>query len=168
MPNQGVELGFFIKEAPSKDDTGVEQIITKICADLSHKMYKSGTPLNDKGQKEVFNFSREDRDVELQIYDGHGELDTALPRFVAAVTGTTMFLVWRGTATTENWLTNVNISPVVSNRWVNTSKNVRVHGGFLSCIENDLATHESALVKIMRDKGITQVITTGHSLGKEK
>jgi len=154
----GRTIGFKIKICPSKDDTGVDESITKLAAAVSGQIYAAK-------KAEDFDLSTEDLDVEVIFYEDHDSLNLVIPPFVAVRTGNTMILGWQGTSTTMNFVTDVHIPPASSLRWNGISKDIKVQGGFYSNVENDLANHEADLVKFMEDNNITEVITTGHSLG---
>lgn len=156
--DKDIQIGFTFKHTPPKSMTHVDEAITRICSDMSARAYFLKN-FDD------FSFSSNGRNVEAIIYDDQGDLNAALPTFAASVTGTTMILAWRGSSPYTNFVSDLNYPPVTSSKWGKITKNIRVHGGFLPFVENDFNIHEEKLLQVMEDKGITELIMTGHSLG---
>jgi len=156
--DKDIQAGFTFKHTPPKEWTHVDDAMTRICSDMSARAYTSNS-------KDDFTFSRNSVNVEAVIYDDHGDLDPVLPKFAAAITGKTMILAWRGSSQLTNFISDANFPTVTSSKWGKTSKNTRVHGGFLTFVESDLNIHEEKLIQVIEEKGITELITTGHSLG---
>jgi len=162
---------------PSKKDTGVEPIITRICAQACNYLYsvsQSKNPddpnsavygLNDFFKQPFEDENKVEHKVEVFILDTHGKFETTNPPFMAAITGTTMILGWRGSTTTMDWMSDLDESPVVSSRWADQAEGVRVFGSYLSLVDSDLTIHGKKLVDRIKQGGIDEVIFTGHSLG---
>ena len=99
----------------------------------------------------------------------HGVLDVSLPPFGYAVVQmggvSTMLLLWRGSHTIMDWVSDVDATPVVSRRWSRDGKSpIRAHGAYVSLCENDLAAHEGRIVSLMLEHKVQRMILTGHSL----
>lgn len=152
-------IGFKFKYAPKKQDTGVDEAITKLAAALSGQLY-----CVDK--QEDFDLSQPNLKVKTVLFDDHGDLKVLSPFFGGAVAGSTMVLGWRGTTDDiMNVITDLNVTPATSSRWAHVSPDIAVHGGFHPIAENDLCRWESKIVALMEKHGITDLVTTGHSLG---
>jgi len=155
--------GFYIKHAPKKDMSGVDEPILKLCASVAGQIY--GCKSDVVSPKDHFDLPE---GAEVIHFENHGEpYCNVTPHMVVVVTGTTMILGWKGTATPSDALSDFHMLPVTSTRWSKISKQIKVHGGFFSAIENDLTNLEEFLVKTMekQEPKITEIITTGHSLG---
>jgi hypothetical protein len=151
------------KYLPSKDMTGVDTHITRICATMASQAYK----LND-GTMEHFKLSTDDHEVEVILEDLQGTFKSTSPTFGACVSGDTMILCWRGTAASENPTDLINdgaMSPTSSIVWRKHSKTIKVQGAMASLCNNDVANHEEFLIEACKKHGIKEIVTTGHSLG---
>ncbi len=152
-------IGFKFKHAPKKQDTGVDEAIARLAAALSGQLYGVKT-------KRDFDLSQPNLDVKTVVFDDHGKLKVVSPYFGGAVTGSTMVIGWRGTTDDiMNMLTDINATPATSSRWSHISPDLEVHGGFHPIAENDLCRWESRIIELMEKHGITELVTTGHSLG---
>lgn len=152
-------LGFKFRHVPKKEDTGVDEAYTKLAAAMAGQMYQVEA-IQD------YDLSQPKMNVDMVLFDNKGVFKDLIPYFGAAVAGNTLVLGWRGTTDDiMNMITDINATPATSSRWSHISPDLMVHGGFHPIIENDLAKHEVELVKIMEKYGITEIITTGHSLG---
>merc|ERR1712038_196213 len=94
----GKHVGFKIHTCPSKEDTGVEESITRLAAAMSGQIYAHKDTSS-------FDVSTKDTDAEVVVCDNHEGLSVALPTFAAAVSGKTMVLAWQGSATLMNFVT---------------------------------------------------------------
>jgi len=148
-------------QAPPKSMTGVSESVTRLCAKLSQQIYKASS-LDDLQHL----LSTDGIDVNVIMFDTHGVLKTTTPPFGVAVMPSleTMVLVWRGSMTKMDWVVDLAVAPVLSERWNQAAKSLRVHAGYTSLVESDLALHEEWLVNEIQTRGITQIILTGHSL----
>mmetsp|Transcript_8116 Transcript_8116/g.17559 ORF Transcript_8116/g.17559 Transcript_8116/m.17559 type:complete len:427 (+) Transcript_8116:139-1419(+) len=147
-------------QAPPQSMTGVSESVTRICAKLSHGIYKANSKQGLNG------LSTDGVDVEVILFDDHGILKTTTPPFGVAILPElkTMVLVWRGSMTKVDWVLDMAVAPVASSRWKNAAKNLRGHAGYTALVESDLALHEDYLIAEIQKRGISQVILTGHSL----
>jgi len=143
---------------PTKEMTGVEPIITQLCSTISSQLYS-------KDSFDEFMLSTKDIKTELLIYDNHGDLFDATPPFCVAVTGKTMILGWRGTSGLADGLNDAAASPQSSLAWRKYAKTIKAQGAMTSIVSNDIVNHEIAIIKKVQDLGITEIITTGQSLG---
>ncbi len=152
-------LGFKFRHVPKKEDTGVDEAYTRLTAAMAAQMYQVKA-IQD------YDLSQPEMNVDMVLFDNKGVFKDLIPCFGAAVVGNTLVLAWRGTKKdVMNIITDANATPATSSRWSHISPDLMVHGGFHPIIENDLTRHEVELVEIMEKYGITEIITTGHSLG---
>ena len=91
---------------------------------------------------------------EVVLFDKDWEATN--PPFVAVVAGTTMILAWRGShgASVMDWDRNVGFYAASSLRLKPIAKVVKVHGGYLSLVENTMIKHEDELVTIIKARKI--------------
>jgi len=130
----------FFDSVPTKEMTGVEPHMTRLCSTLSQQLYT-------KNSTEQFQLSTKDNKAEVLIYDNHGELKEATVPFAAVISGDTMILGWRGTSGLADMLNDAAASPQSSFAWRKHAKTIKAHGGFTSIVHNDLVTHEAELIK---------------------
>ena len=64
-----------------------------------------------------------------------------------------------------DWLRDFAFHPSSSSRWSKVAESVKVSAGDLSLIETCLGENEDYLIEQIEDHNITQIVTTGHSLG---
>ena len=76
-----------------------------------------------------------------------------------------MILAWRGSKSVMDWVRDFGFYPASSFRWKSVVDVVRVHGGFLACVESKLSTHQDFILQKIKEHGITEILLTGHSLG---
>lgn len=151
--------GFYIKHAPEKDMTGVDPSMTRLCASVAGQIYSSN-------QDSDFKLSIGDIKADVVHFEDHGDpYGGVTPPMVVVVSGTTMIIGWRGSSTINDAISDFHLVPITSARWSNVSKEIKVHAGFASIIENDLECLDSLIVKKMEENKITELIVTGHSLG---
>jgi len=156
-----VTKGFYIEKAPGEDMTGIDESMTRLCASVSGQIYSSS-------KAEDFKLSIGDIKAEVVHFEDHGSpFEHATPNLAVVVSGSTMILGWQGSSNISDFITDFHMVPIVSNRWSNISNEIKIHGGFASIIENDLALLDTTIVQLMNDQKpkITEVIMTGHSLG---
>jgi len=151
-------VGFYTKHTPDKIMTGVDENMFRLCASVAGQIYNSN-------KAEDFQLSIGNIKADVLHFEDHAPLEEVTPNFVVAKSGSTLILGWQGSSSTADWFSNFSFSPILSNRWSNVSKEIRVHGGFAAIIENELALLETTIVKMMEEHKITEVIMTGHSLG---
>lgn len=143
---------------PTKEMTGVEPEMTQLCATVSTQMY------NCKSFEE-FKLSTKDVKTDLFLYDNHGDLNDGTSPFGVAIVGKTMILGWRGTSTLADGLNDAAASPQSSLAWRKYAKTIKAQGAVTSIVHNDLANHEKAIIRRAKKLCITEIITTGQSLG---
>ena len=143
---------------PSKEMTGVEPAMTQLCATISMQLYS-------KSSFDEFKLSTKDMKTDLFIYDNHGAFFDATPPFLVAITGKTMILGWRGTSSLVDGLNDAAASPQSSLAWRKHAKTIKAQGAMTSIVHNDIVTHEKAIIAKAKELGITEIITTGQSLG---
>jgi hypothetical protein len=139
---------------PTKEMTGIETGMSRLCATISSQLY-------DKTSEDEFILSTKDQKTELFIYDDHGAFLDATPPFLAATTGDTMILGWRGTGSLADGLNDVACSPQSSLAWRKHADTIKVQGAFTSIVHNDIVNHEEAIIKKIKESGIKEIITTG-------
>lgn len=143
---------------PDKEMTGVEPAMTQLCATISQQLYTKATA-------KEFKLSTKDVKTELFIYDDHGDFFDATPPFLAAICGKTMVLGWRGTSGLADGLNDVAASPQSSLAWRKHAKTIKAQGAMTSIVHNDIANHEKTIIRKVKELGITEIVTTGQSLG---
>jgi hypothetical protein len=146
-----------IKTPPTKEMTGVDPILTRVCAALSGQIYHVKSA-------EDFKLSTDEVEVEVVLFDDHGKLAETTPPLVIAVTCDTMILGWRGSSTLMDFIMDVAFVPVASSKWLHTAKSVRAQGGFCALVESDLSIHQDTIIELIKSRGIKQLLLTGHSL----
>jgi hypothetical protein len=139
---------------PTKEMTGVEPEMSRLCATISSQLY-------NKTSEDEFILSTKDKKTEIFIYDDHGAFLDATPPFLAATTDDTMILGWRGTGSLADGLNDAACSPQSSLAWRKHAKTIKVQGAFTSIVHNDLANHEVEIIKKIKKSGIKEIITTG-------
>ncbi len=139
---------------PPKEMTGVEPIMTQLCSTISAQLYS-------KKAKEEFRLSTKDIETEVFLYDNHGDFHETSPPFLVAITGKTMILGWRGTNSLADVLNDAACSPQSSLAWRNHVKTIRAQGAMTSIVHNDIANHEMAIIQKAKERGVTEIITTG-------
>jgi len=157
-PN-GETYGHYTKIVPEESMTYVTKPMTRLCASVSGQIYAAEN-------KEDFKLSTDEIIAKAIHYENHGDpFGNVTPPMAVVISGNIMILGWQGSTTISDGITDFHLVPVSSSRWAERSTEVKAHGGFLSVIENDLTCQESFLIKKMEEHKITEVITTGHSLG---
>jgi len=111
----------FFDSVPTKEMTGVEPHMTRLCSTLSHQLYK-------KESKDQFQLSTKDNKAEVLINDNHGELKNATVPFAAVISGDTMILGWRGTSGMADMLNDAAASPQSSFAWRKHAKTIKAQG----------------------------------------
>jgi len=152
-----------IETAPTKSMTGVEPILFRLCQSISGQSYNA----KSKTDYLFSDFETESFKPEVVICEMHKGFEDTTPPFAVVIVGTTMILAWKGSASLMSWVTNLSISVAASTRWKPLAGTVKVQAGFLSVVENDMVVHEDNIIKLIKDRGIKEVICTGHSLGGE-
>lgn len=144
---------------PTKDMTGVKRRVTRLCAAISGQIYYASS-IDD------FNLSNKDLKIQAEVimFETHTKLEVTTPPFVAVVMGKTLICGWRGSTTAMDWVMNAAFAPVASSRWIKSAKSVRVQGAYCTLIESALCLNEDFLIKTIKDRGIEELILTGHSL----
>jgi len=143
---------------PTKEMTGVEPEMTQLCATISTQLY------NCKSFEE-FKLSTKEIKTDLFLYDNHDDLDDATPPFCVATTGKTMILGWKGSNTLCDFLNDAAASPQSSFAWRKHRNTIKAQGAMTSIVHNDLVNHEKAIIRRAKELCITEIITTGQSLG---
>lgn len=151
------DKGLF-RVVPSKEMTGVEPDMTRLCSTLSYQLY------HKKAIDEI-KLSTKNHTVEVLIYDDHGDLKPATVPFSVVVCEDTMILGWRGTGSLIDGINDMSVSPQSSFAWRKHAKSIKVQGGYTSIVQNDLVTHERSIIEEARKRNIKEIITTGQSLG---
>jgi cytochrome oxidase Cu insertion factor (SCO1/SenC/PrrC family) len=146
-----------IQNAPTPAMTGVDEILTRVCAALSGQMYTAKA-------KEDFDLSIDDRKVEVILFDDNGELAETTPPMAIATTGDTMIIGWRGSSTLMDWVMDFAFAPMASRSWMHTAPCVRAQGGYCALVENYMGKHESFILSQIQSRGIKELLLTGHSL----
>jgi len=155
---EGYEENPTFLKPPSKEMTSLDIDITRLCATVSHRLYyaddKKDFEINTKVMKDVVPFE----------FDDHGYLAGGTSPFAAVVAGKTLILGWRGSASPIDFLNDAALSPQ-SSIALREYKNIKMQGGFTGIVQNDLVLHEDKLIKLIHEKEIKEIVTTGHSLG---
>lgn len=143
---------------PTKEMTGVEPGMTQLCATISTQLYH-------KNSFDQFKLSTKDMKTELLIYDDHGVFLDTTPPFLVAINGKTMILGWRGTSGPADLLNDAAASPLSSLAWKKHAKTIRVQGAMTSIAHSDIVNHQQEIISKAKKLGITEIVTTGQSLG---
>jgi hypothetical protein len=151
------------KYLPSKDMTGVDTHITRLCATMAAQSYK----LHD-GRLENYKLNTDDDKAEVILQEKQGDFQPTSPTFGACVSGDTLILCWRGTAAGESptdLINDIAFSPTSSIVWRKHAKTMKIQGAMASLCSNDIVNHEEFLIEACKKHGIKEIVTTGHSLG---
>ena len=147
------EDGIF-KHVATKEMTGVEPLMTQLCSTISAQLYSSVT-IDD------FKLNTKDIKTEIFVYDDHGQYLETSPPFLAAITGKTLILGWRGTNSIADGLNDAACSPQSSLAWRKHAQTVKAQGAMTSLVHNDIVNHEKAIIQKAKEVGVTEIITTG-------
>jgi len=74
-------------------------------------------------------------------------------------------LGWRGTISLADKLNDVAASPLSSLAWRKHAKTIKAQGSMTSIAHNDIVIHQQAIIAKAKEVGITEIVTTGQSLG---
>ena len=129
----------YIKSLPTKQMTGVDPNMTRLCATVAGKIY---APQNLITKKDDFVFSNEDINAEVLLYDNHHEtFNVTNPAFMVLVSGETMILAWRGTQNAMDGVSDFDFFLSSSKRYKDVAKTVYVEGAYAALAETDLVNH---------------------------
>jgi len=145
---------------PTKAQTGVDEHIARCAATLSNQLYDV-----PKGTLDKFIFSTDEHEVDMIIDDDKDDYQATNPPFAAIVCGDTMIIGWRGSSTKTDWINDFAWSPCSNIALGEHAKNIKLQGGMSSLCLNDIAMHQDVLIAECVDRGIKEIVTTGHSLG---
>jgi len=178
-----------IPHLPSKDMTGVDPDITRLCATLSDALYDVVPPSknsnsapryeempntaekksskNDADDDLAWNksFSTKNLKVDTIFLDSHNEFFASSAPFAGIVVGDKLILGWRGTQSLIDGLNDLAISPQSSIPLRKYRKHIKQQGAFLSMATNDLINNEEMILDTIEKYAIKEIICTGHSLG---
>ena len=157
-----------IEHVPTKAMTGLDPFYTQLCAQLSADMYKPEVELDSTSfcLDQGYDLDKVGLTTAPEVVLFDKRWVATNPPFVAVVAGTTMILAWRGSyGGVMDWDRNIGFYASSSFRWKSIAKVVKVHGAYLSLVENTMIEHEDELVTIIQARNITELICTGHSLG---
>jgi hypothetical protein len=76
-----------------------------------------------------------------------------------------MLLSWRSSTTPADWATDLATAPCRNIALGQHAKNINLHAGLSSLVNNDLVLHSEKIIEECKKRGIKRIITTGHSLG---
>jgi len=169
-----------VENSPPKEMTGVSVFKTKVCATVCGRLYNYDKnnieEFNDLVPKEYYepgydlesvglSTTNPPETVEIIKFCSNGMWHVAMPPSVIMVTGATMIIGFRGSASLLDWIRDVNIQPSTSFRWSKVGKVVKVHSGMSSYIDNFMVDNEQLILNTIKERNITELILTGHSLG---
>lgn len=154
---EGEEDGVFLYH-PTKEESGVEEDIFKLCCTISDQVYS-------KYSAKDFRLSTKEMKTEVLIYDDHGIFNATSPPFIVTLTGKTMILGWRGTHDYSDVLTDVCACPHASFAWKKHAKYIKVQSAMAAIVIDDFLENGDEIIKLAKQHEVTEIITTGHSLG---
>jgi len=76
-----------------------------------------------------------------------------------------MIIGWRGSVTKTDFLNDFAASPCFNIVLGEHAKNIKLQGSVTSLCLSDIAMHQDVLIAECVDRGIKEIVTTGHSLG---
>jgi hypothetical protein len=141
---------------PTEAQTGVPAHIARVAASLSNQIY------HIKGD---FKLSTKDHQATIIIKDDKGKFKYTNPVFVAVVCDKTMILGWRGSTHPTDFLNDAAASPCLNMALGAHAKNIKLQGAMASLMQNDIINHQDKIIEECKNRGITNIVTTGHSLG---
>jgi len=187
IPNQNDDV---MPHIPSKDMTGVDPDITRLCATLSEALYdivppsknsisapryeempntvekkSSENDADDDDRAWNKSFSTKNLKVDTIFLDSHGALFASSAPFAGIVAGDKLILGWRGTNSLIDALNDLAISPQSSIPLKKYRKHIKQQGAFLSMATNDLINNEEMILDTIEKYAIKEIVCTGHSLG---
>lgn len=139
---------------PTKEVTGVDVDIFRLCSTISSQLYTMNS-------FDEFKLSTKDMKTELLIYDDKGDFKATSPPFLAAITGKTMILGWRGTSGLLDGINDIALSPQSSFAWRKHADTIKAQGAMTGIVHNDIVAHEKAMIEKAKEAGVTEIITTG-------
>jgi len=101
---------------------------------------------------------------EILLYENNGIFQVTNPPCVVVIADQTMIIGWRGSTTAMDWDRDFGFYISSSFRWQNVAKVVKVQGAYISMIDEFMATNEELILQTIKEKNITEIILTGHSL----
>ena len=152
---------------PSKELTGIDISLFRLASTVSASMYQFSSD-SPKFRSEAFNFDGYPADLpqpEVIFSTDDGIFMATNVPFAMVVVDHTLILAWRGSVTIMDWDRDVSLYLGTSARWSKLASVVNVHGGILSQAETTLVTYEEYILEQIERRNITQILTTGHSLG---
>jgi len=158
---------FVFDHMPTKEMTGVDEHITRLCATMAQQCYELSNQ-ESKFITDEFKLNTKDHKAVAIITEMQGVCKATNPTFGAAITGNTMILSWRGTTPDQypmDALNDIAFSPSGSLAWRKHAKSIKLHGAMASLTDNDIANHEDVIIEACKNNGIKEIVTTGHSLG---
>ena len=150
---EGEEDGIF-KYHPTKEQCGVEEDIFKLCCTISYQLYH-------RHSAKEFNLSTKDMTTEVLIYDDHGIFNASSPPFIVTVTGKTMILGWRGSASFSDLFTDLCANPRGSFLWKKHAKYIKAQVAMAGIVDDDLLENGDEIIKLAKKHGVTEIVTTG-------
>jgi len=177
--NNNTDVFISVENLPPKEMTGVSVFLTKLCASICHRLYDHDNNIeefNDLVPKEYYepgydlgavglSTTSPPEKVEIIKFSSNGMYAITNPPTVIVVTGTTMTIGFRGSQTLPDAISDINFQPTSNFRWAKVGKVVKVFSGMMSCIDDFMVENEQLILKTIKERNITELILTGHSLG---
>mmetsp|Transcript_18641 Transcript_18641/g.20500 ORF Transcript_18641/g.20500 Transcript_18641/m.20500 type:complete len:507 (-) Transcript_18641:303-1823(-) len=104
------------------------------------------------------------KEPEILLYENNGVFEPTNPPYVVVVADQTLIIGWRGSANAMDWDRDFGFYISSSFRWQNVAKVVKVQGAYISMIEQFMVLHEDLILTTIKERNITEIILTGHSL----
>jgi len=161
----------FIVTPPTKEMTGVSPFLTRLCATISADIYRNedltkefNGIIDGDGGSYTAKGSGLTKPPEVLLYENNGIYDDTNPPVVVVVADQTMIIGWRGSHTIMDWVRDFGFFVGSSFRWSKVAKVVKVQGAYMSMVESFMVTNEEIIFKTIKERNITDLILTGHSL----
>mmetsp|Transcript_11643 Transcript_11643/g.32809 ORF Transcript_11643/g.32809 Transcript_11643/m.32809 type:complete len:462 (-) Transcript_11643:967-2352(-) len=149
---------------PTKEMTGIDADLTRVCATLSGQMYGARSPDSFKLPSKL--------GVEVVLYkdSSNGHFKGTQSGMAVAIKGSTMMVAWHESKAAVRQTVDVAMdgpfaSMASSKAWQHTAPYVRAQGGMLALVENYMSLYEKEIQEEIAKRGIENVVLTGHSLG---
>ncbi len=139
---------------PTKEMTGVDPHVTRLCATISGQLY-------DRKSTEEFQLSTSDHKTEILHYEDQGSFKGTNTPCLIAVSGDKLFMGWRGTQTFTDGLNDIATSPSSSIALRKHAKTIKTQGAFTSLAHNDIFNHEAMIIEEVKKRGIKEIVLTG-------
>ena len=175
-----------IKHLPPEDMVGMDSDMLKLCATVAGGVYEANSKADFEKLMQDDEIQEKFPDLTVRFFQNGvtfgkdwfpEQLSLDAPTFVGLITGSTLILGWRGTATIKDVLADVDIDSVAP--WRKTLSGLEVQKAYYDMVKNHyFKYHERDVQNYIKGSyskvpgrtkkdgtPITRIILCGHSLG---